>query len=141
MPSGKSEVKFISKTRKIITSLMQESKQRAVLCANIMRNQILQGMAAPHHGKTRRVPGTSRTYTASAPGEYPAIRTGLLRSSVKYYIATARSGKVTVALGSNVEYGEMLEGARGDGLRPWISKAYYEVRPKLQEVLTRRWNV
>lgn len=40
--------------------------------------------SGPRGGKTYFVPGTNKTYTASAPGEAPASATGTLHKSVKW---------------------------------------------------------
>lgn len=66
----------------IKAGIKQEMISRAYLGANELRNQavdkVLKGRRS---GRTYRVPMTKKHYRASAPGEPPAVRTGLFRMS------------------------------------------------------------
>lgn len=76
----------------------QEVKARAYRTANELQNQLNNVMRGDRHGRRYKVPGTyarqkdtgelrfrkarnGRYYTASAPGEPPAVRTGAFRLS------------------------------------------------------------
>lgn len=48
-----------------------------------IRNKALDVLSGERSGKKHRVPTTGEFYTASAPGEAPAARTGLFRISFK----------------------------------------------------------
>lgn len=83
----------------------------------------------------RTEPGSKKTYIASAPGEYPAIRTGQLRSEVKFKVHNESDG-VAVSMGTNVLQGIVLEGTEErPGIRPWLSKALEELDPRISQVL------
>lgn len=52
---------------------------RAYRAANELRNSALLVLRGQRSGRRYKVPGTKKYYTASAPGEPPAARTGLFR--------------------------------------------------------------
>ena len=68
---------------KAVQRIRQEMPRRAYRVSNALRNAELNVLAtqAGHGGRVYRIPGTRKYYTASAPGEVPAIRTGTFRSS------------------------------------------------------------
>ncbi len=81
----------------VVTQVTTEAKSRAFRASNLLRNAELQVLAGQRSGKVYKVPFTGpgqrvkkngkivrkkgRFYTASAPGESPAARTGTLRRS------------------------------------------------------------
>lgn len=54
---------------------------RAYRAANELRNSSLVILRGQGGGRKYRIPGTTRYYTASAPGQPPAVRTGAFRLS------------------------------------------------------------
>lgn len=54
---------------------------RAQEASQILRNAALRVLRGQRSGRRYRIPGTTRYYTASAPGEPPAVRTGAFRLS------------------------------------------------------------
>jgi hypothetical protein len=85
-----------------------------------VRNEAVQSMRGPKSGKTYRVPGTKRTYTASAPGEAPAVRLGTLRQSIQVEFISKMHRRV----GTNIKYGKHLElGTRKMAARPYLRPA------------------
>ena len=89
--------KLILKEWNTITlSIKEQMKSRGVRASNELRNASLLVLRGQRHGRRYIVPGTGRVkyykrtktakityqhYTASAPGEAPAVRTGILRLS------------------------------------------------------------
>lgn len=79
----------------VTTEIRQEMGHRSYLAANELRNSALMVLRGQRHGRRYKVPGTyrkqkdkvtgkvknGRYYTASAPGEPPAVRTGTFRNS------------------------------------------------------------
>lgn len=84
-------------------------------------------------GETYRVqPGSSRTYTASAPGEPPAVRTGRLASS----ITLTPNGLRRILVGSPLVYARHLEfGTKHMRPRPWFRKTAREQRQAIKRIL------
>lgn len=124
--------------REIVRKIRAGAKKKALKMVNAIRNEAITGMAGPKSGREYPVPGTKRTYIASAPGEYPAIRTGQLRSQIKLAIQTTLTG-VYGAVGTNIKHGIILEGEtevdQAAGIRPWLSKAVRDAEPELKRIL------
>ena len=66
---------------KIAQDIPKQMASRAYRASNELRNSALTILKGQGSGRVYRVPGTSKTYTASAPGEVPAKRTGAFRLS------------------------------------------------------------
>ena len=69
----------IAKT--VTTEVQKQMESRSYRAANELRNSALMVLRGQRGGRRYRVPGTKRHYTASAPGEPPAVRTGAFRLS------------------------------------------------------------
>lgn len=70
-----------SKVKEINVRITQGMKSRGFRSSNELRNASQEVLRGQGGGRTYRVPGTNRYYTASAPGEPPAVRTGAFRDS------------------------------------------------------------
>ncbi|MGB9866717.1 MAG: HK97-gp10 family putative phage morphogenesis protein [Bacillota bacterium] len=81
----------------------------------------------------------ARKYTASAPGEPPAVRTGRLRNSIKYRIVgTGLSLRGIV--GSPLEYAPYLEfGTSKMERRPSLRPTYERERETVKDILGGKW--
>jgi hypothetical protein len=103
--------------------------------ADIGRNATLVNLSGTRTGIVYFVPGTQVQYTASAPGEYPAIATGNLRQSVK--IIQEGEGFL---VGTEVDYGLFLE--KKDSLhggREWLRPSLEGVRKEMEAAVGTRW--
>jgi len=83
-----------------------------------------------------------RFYTASAPGEPPASRTGLLRSTIGWYVSSERSllgKKVVGTVGSPLEYAVSLEKGIGMAPRRFMHPSFLRSRDKVKRILGSRW--
>lgn len=95
-----------------------------------VRNEAIASMRGPKSGREYRVPGTQKTYTASAPGEAPAIQFGTLRSSIIVEFIAQNHRRV----GTNMVYARRLElGDRGPDKRGVTIKARPYLRPALDK--------
>lgn len=76
-----SEISLIA--RRSVAAIRHELPNRAWRAANALRNAELEVLTkqAGHGGRVYRVPGTTKYYKASAPGEVPALRTGTFMKS------------------------------------------------------------
>lgn len=125
-------------TKKVIQAIENDAQKRALRIGHMLRNYIVTQLAGQRSGRVYRVPGTKRFYTASAPGEYPAVRTGYLRRSIRTVVRQDLWG-VYAVVGTDVPYGASLErrGAQGlKGGRPWLTRAYAEMLPEIRKVLS-----
>ena len=103
--------------------------------ADIGRNATLVNLSGTRTGRKYFVPGTEVEYTASAPGEYPAVATGNLKQSVK--IIQEGDGFL---VGTDVEYGLYLE--KKDPLhggREWLRPSLEGVRKEMEAAVGTRW--
>lgn len=110
-----------------------KAAQKVAIIGTELTNHIKIGMREAKSGEEYRIPGSNKTYTASAPGEFPAIRTGQLRSGIRFKIQNESDG-VAVHMGTNVAQGVILED-EGNGIRPWLSKGLDEFDSRMKEVL------
>lgn len=130
-------------------------KPLATAMARGLRQEIVDTMdpGPPRSGRTYTVPGTKTTYTASAPGEPPAIREGLYREAWGVVEAVATKDVVRALVtndrrvGSNGEYllALLLEEGTSDLVnfrvqmepRPHIRPGMDSYRPKARVLLRR----
>lgn len=123
--------KFQSNRKQIMKMMDAGARKKAARINNLVRNEINNQMAGPKTGREYKIPGTNSTYIASAPGEYPAVRTAQLRSGIFTEVVSNASG-VWAILGTDVEHAVYLEG----GLRPFISITYENLRPQIEDILS-----
>jgi HK97 gp10 family phage protein len=89
----------------------------------------------------QRGPKSGRTYQrgnithqASAPGQYPATDTGRLASSVMIDLPVP--GGLTGRVGTNVQYGPMLEfGTSRMAARPWLLPSFTQAKINVEKKL------
>lgn len=91
----KFSVPFTEAIEDVVDHIQHEMERRSYLAANELRNAALLVLRGQRSGRRYKVPGTyrkqkdktdgkmknGRYYTASAPGEPPAVRTGAFRLS------------------------------------------------------------
>lgn len=124
---------------RVVRDLKRTAEKRAYKAAQVIRTTIIIGMASPKHGRRYPVPGTKRYYTASAAGEYPAIRLGQLRSEIQVVGQVGFRGAHGI-VGTNVKHGLYLEGtASKPGIRPWLSKGVNEASPEVEKIVKEKW--
>lgn len=123
--------------------------------AELVRTEVVEGMenAPARTGREYPIPGTDSTYTASAPGEPPAIREGIYRDSWKTTSAVVQGSRVSASAytslrtdqrnelgepGASYLIGELLEfGTYKMAPRPHVRPAIDNVQPKIAELVRR----
>lgn len=121
--------------------------------ARLMRNAIVDVMeeAPPRTGRRYFIPGTQTKYTASAPGEVPAIREGVYRDSwgatpaveVGHVVAAAAVSGLRDEqgnlIGENLEYGtsDLVNYGVAVEPRPHIRAAMEDGGARLQALISR----
>lgn len=115
---------------------------RATRAVNCLRNAELEVLRGQRNGRVYRKPHTKRaTYTASAPGEPPARRTGNLRLHWNGDVKTepAANGMVSVfaTLESGEKYAGILENGTDNGKiapRPFKEKIKEKAEPEIRKI-------
>lgn len=126
-------------TKEVIRSIEDTAAKRMAEATQAVRTTVLETLSGSRSGRTYRVPGTKRTYTASAPGEPPAQRLGELRGSIEATVRGER-GKVIGNVGTRKKYGRPLEfGTKKMKARPWLRVSFEKSLGKIKGILGRRW--
>ena len=128
---------------KAVDSIRKQVESRSYEAANELRNSALLVLRGQRSGRRYRVPGKKTYYTASAPGEPPAERTGLFRLSWQptalkqgdTYISRIESDRRT----DNGKYllGEILEDGTPGGRvapRPHHERILKDAEPKIERI-------
>ena len=151
--------RMVSYLGEIGGAIIREEKARTFAAANVVRTEILKLLSGSRSGRTYRVPGTKRTYTASAPGEPPGGMHADLRRSVKAMSeqgpdSTGALVGVTDKKGPWLEFGTGRAGAAkpqtdlpegyvhgpsaGMAPRPYLRPALENTRAKVRQILSSR---
>ena len=135
----KSKVTIKLNSHNILPKLESVATQRMFAAAQEVRNETIRTLSGNRTGRTYRVPGTQVTYTASAPGEAPAVQTGQLRNSVRDNVYK-REKSVVGEVGTELMKGLWLEkGTKNMAPRPWLEVSFQRAQPRVREILSRRW--
>ena len=132
---------------KKITQIGNEMKQRATKGARALKNAELRVLRGQRSGMTYKKAYKKTSYTASAPGEPPAVRTGKLRSSFRDVSKTydnpfGGAADVTIAIETDTHYAGYLEnGTNKMAARPYVEKIKQEALPEIQQIYGAPYNV
>lgn len=112
---------------------------RGTRAVNEIRNAELEVLKGQRSGRTYRKPHTKHaTYTASAPGEPPARRTGNLRlhwnGQVKSGNASSGGVAIIAELTAQEEYAEYLEKGSGMAPRPFVDRIQEKALPGIKRI-------
>ena len=133
------EIMFEERFDAAIKQIGSTAFERMMEATQTVRNQVLVTLSGPRTGRTYFVPDTKKTYTASAPGEPPAVATGRLRQTVK--TAVRGEGKSIMGfVGTELEYGAELEyGSSRVEARPWLRISFEKAMPDVKGILGSTW--
>lgn len=105
-------------------AISDNASRKMLEAVNKVRNQTLETLSGQRSGRTYYVPGTKRTYTASSPGQPPAIATSDLFKSIKTSIE-GKGDEIIGKVGTDLEYGKYLEfGTKKMAARPWLKISF-----------------
>jgi len=120
------DVKFTNNLNKVMAKINSKAKEQMVDAVNEVKNTTLETLSGSRSGSQYFVPGTKTLYTASKPGEPPAVATGRLRQS----ISTKVEGDTGI-VGTDIEYGKELEyGTSKVAARPWLRISFEKANIK-----------
>ena len=130
---------------KVVKKVSRETLSRATRASNVLRNAEWNVLSGQRSGKVYRKPHSKATYTASAPGEPPARRTGNLRMSFASYTEASKSGKdytVIAGIKSNVNYAGILEnGSRRMARRPYKEPIIDKAKQDIERIFSEPYNL
>ncbi len=144
------EIRLESHIPEVMKMMKDVAMERMHEAVNLVRNTTVEKLSGERSGRQYKVPGTNKVYTASAPGEPPAVRLGELRqhvgAEVEWNIASQQPvGKVGVPKiktpdGKEEDYGKMLEiGTKKMAARPWLEPSFRESEDGVVEIFERPW--
>lgn len=140
--------------REVVENLNRQVASRATRAVNAIRNAELEVLTGERSGKRYTVPDTGRTdrktgkrirgsgvkYTASAPGEPPARRTGNLRLRWSGSVETSANSngtEVIATLESEMPYAGYLENgvpSRNLKPRPFVDRIIEKAAPEIERI-------
>ena len=133
------EITFVSNLEQVMGKINETARQRMFQAVNTVRNEVLETLSGSRSGRTYKVPGTQKTYTASAPGEPPAVQTGELRQSISTEVE-GQGRDIVGRVGTDKIQGKMTEfGTRNMAPRPWLRKSFENKENEVKEIFIRQW--
>lgn len=130
---------FVSYLPMILPILEVASRKALTAACNEGRNQVLLNLRniPPRTGRRYKVPMTNAYYTASAPGEYPAMRPQVTQLRGSYRVVV-RGG--TGYIGTDVDYALALEKKpRDKGGRPHLKPSLDQATKRMLFEMHKRW--
>ena len=133
------EIELNTHFQEAIKAIEDHARERMEEAINEVRNETLETLSGNRSGRTYYVPGTHKTYTASAPGEPPAVATGHLRQNIDKGVELEDT-QVVGYVGTKDDYGPMLEfGTKKMAPRPWLRISFEKSETKIKQIFTRKW--
>lgn len=121
-----------------------EAASRGMRAVNAIRNAELEVLRGKRSGRVYRKPHTKSHYTASAPGEPPARRTGNLRLNWNGTVESSSTGsglRVTAVLESQERYSTYLEnGTRRMAPRPFKQPISEKAVPEIERIYHEKYD-
>lgn len=128
------------KVKDVTKDINRQVASRGVRSVNAIRNAELDVLKGKRSGKVYRKYPYKTSYTASAPGEAPAKRSGSLRlhwrGNVKCNNNSSGGIKVSAVLESQEDYAGYLENGtrRMKGARPFLDKIKEKAIPEIKKI-------
>ena len=130
---------------KKVTAIGVEMRSRAVRGSRALKTAELQVLRGQRGGKVYKKPHKKTHYTASAPGEPPAIRDHKLRPSFRPVGLGGNSSgglSVNIAIETDTHYAGYLEnGTSKMAARPYVEKIKQEALPEITAIFGAPYNV
>lgn len=124
----------------VVRSIGTQVVSRGTRAVNALRNAELEVLSGARSGRVYRKPHSRATYTASAPGEPPARRTGNLRlhwhGSVEGNL-TSGGAQITAGLESAHDYSVYMDEGTPGGMiapRPFKDKIIEKATPEIEAI-------
>lgn len=127
-----------------VKKVNREAASRGMRAVNAIRNAELEVLRGKRSGRVYRKPHTKSHYTASAPGEPPARRTGNLRLNWNGTVESSSTGsglRVAAVLESQERYSTYLEnGTRRIAPRPFKQPISEKAMPEIERIYHEKYD-
>lgn len=127
-----------------VKKVNREAASRGMRAVNAIRNAELEVLRGKRSGRVYRKPHAKSHYTASAPGEPPARRTGNLRLNWNGTVESSSTGsglRVTAVLESQERYSTYLEnGTRRMAPRPFKQPISEKAMPEIELIYHEKYD-
>lgn len=127
-----------------VKKVNRDAASRGMRAVNAIRNAELEVLRGKRSGRVYRKPHTKSHYTASAPGEPPARRTGNLRLNWNGTVESSSTGsglRVTAVLESQERYSTYLEnGTRRMAPRPFKQPISEKAMPEIERIYHEKYD-
>ena len=127
-----------------VKKVNREAASRGMRAVNAIRNAELEVLSGKRSGRVYRKPHTKSHYTASAPGEPPARRTGNLRLNWNGTVESSSTGsglRVTAVLESQERYSTYIEnGTRRMAPRPFKQPISEKAMPEIERIYHEKYD-
>lgn len=127
-----------------VKKVNREAASRGMRAVNAIRNAELEVLRGKRSGRVYRKPHTKSHYTASAPGEPPARRTGDLRLNWNGTVESSSTGsglRVTAVLENQERYSTYLEnGTRRMAPRPFKQPISEKAMPEIERIYHEKYD-
>lgn len=127
-----------------VKKVNREAASRGMRAVNAIRNAELEVLRGKRSGRVYHKPHTKSHYTASAPGEPPARRTGNLRLNWNGTVESSSTGsglRVTAVLESQERYSTYLEnGTRRMAPRPFKQPISEKAMPEIERIYHEKYD-
>lgn len=122
-----------------VTNINRKVVSRGIRVVNAIRNAELEVLKGQRSGRVYRKPHSKATYTASAPGEPPARRTGNLRMHWNGQVKSESSSNGGVAIIAELESQEPYAGILENGTSKMAARSFTEkikekAMPEIQRI-------
>ena len=116
-------------------------ERRAVRAKNAIRNAELEVLKGQRSGRRYRKPGSKSMYTASAPGEPPARRTGALRLQWTGGVESSGNGSGGISVRPYIESGTPYAATLESGTsrmapRPYVERIQERAEPEIVKIMS-----
>ena len=121
---------------KVYAQVVAELPSRAYRAAHELRNAELEILAGQRSGRTYRTPGGG-TYTASAPGEPPAVRTNTLRGKFREMTYGVNGRNPGIENSPAAQYAGYMENGTPGGMikpRPFVNPIIEKAKPAIEAI-------
>ncbi len=143
MASTKPEV--IWKGDEVVIKLRDTAIDNIRQSAVFLKGKIKEKLSGDRSGRAYYVSGTRKLYTASAPGEPPAVRLGDLRNAISHKTNKKKLegfvGPKLLGESPDKQYPLWLEfGTKKMSPRPFMAPTFNEQKGKIVEIMKNGWN-